>query len=71
MSRLRIAPVVEQDGLSKGWIKSRIRRPKYSVTADMPRLTAAMDSKLCRSRSPSFDKLCRELGARLTKTNVH
>lgn len=57
----------EQDGLGKGWIKQRIRRAKYSETVDMPRLTAAMDLKLCRSQSPSFDKLCRELEARLIK----
>ncbi len=51
----------------KDWIAQRIRGVKYSEPVDMPRLTAAMDLKLCRSRSPSFDKLCRELEARLTK----
>lgn len=57
----------EHDGLGKGWIKTRIRRAKYSETSDMPRLTTAMDLIQCRSRSPSFDKLCRELEARLIK----
>ena len=60
----------EHARLGKGWIKQRIRRAKYSETVDMPRLTAAMDLKLCRERSPSFDKLCRELEARLIKTDV-
>ena len=57
----------ELTGQRKGWIAQRIRGTKYSETADMPRLTAAMDLNLCRSRSPSFDKLCRELEARLTR----
>ncbi len=60
----------EHTGQRKGWIAQRIRGAKYSETVDMPRLTAAMDLKLCRSRSPSFDKLCRELEARLTKTDI-
>ncbi len=60
----------EQARLGKAWIKQRIRRPKYSETVDMPRLTAAMDLKLCRERPPSFDKLCRELEARLVTINT-
>ena len=32
---------------------------------NQPRMTAAMDLALCRRRSPSFDKLCRELKQRL------
>lgn len=46
----------------KGWIKKHL--PRYSETVDQPKLTAAMDLRLCRSRSSSFDKLCRELEAR-------
>ena len=45
----------------KGWIKNRFRRGEYSETADQPRMTALMDLQTCRARSPSFDKLCREL----------
>ncbi len=60
----------EKDRLGKPWIKQRIRRAKYSETVDMPRLTAAMDLKLCREQSPSFDKLCRELEARLITMNT-
>lgn len=53
--------------LGKGWIKQRIRRVKYSETVDQPSLTKAMDLALCRTKSPSFDKLCRELEARLSR----
>lgn len=53
----------EKDGLGKAWIERRIRSPKYSPRIDQPRLTAAFDLHLCRRRSPSFDKLCRELEA--------
>lgn len=48
----------------KAWIEKRIKAPKYSETVDQPAMTAAMDLALCRSRSPSFDKLCRELEKR-------
>jgi hypothetical protein len=51
----------------KGWIKQRVRIGKYSPRADQPRMTQAMDLTLCRQRSPSFDKLCRELEARLER----
>jgi hypothetical protein len=37
----------------------------YAETVDQPRLTAAMDLQMCRERSKSFDKLCRELEKRL------
>lgn len=48
--------------LGKSWIKERLAG--YSETVDQVRLTAAMDLTLCRERSPSFDKLCRELERR-------
>ncbi|HYO13217.1 MAG TPA: DUF4276 family protein [Thermoanaerobaculia bacterium] len=51
--------------LGKAWIKKRIRGIKYSETVDQPSMTKAMDLSLCRSKSPSFDKLCRELEVRL------
>lgn len=54
----------EDNRVGKGWIQSRYRGVKYSETADQPRLTSHMDLSLCRRRSPSFDKLCRELAAR-------
>ncbi len=48
----------------KSWIQRHFRRPKYSETLDQPRMTARMDLDLCRSKSASFDKLCRELETR-------
>ncbi len=45
----------------KGWIKKHMKRGHYSETADQPSLTVKMDLALCRTRSKSFDKLCREL----------
>ncbi|HMQ14740.1 MAG TPA: DUF4276 family protein [Phycisphaerae bacterium] len=54
----------EGQGCGKAWVKKRFRR--YSETVDQPRMTAQMDLKKCRERSPSFDKLCRELQRRLT-----
>lgn len=51
----------EEDRLGKTWIRKHFKGPKYSETVDQPRLTARMDLELCRERSPSFAKLCREL----------
>jgi hypothetical protein len=53
----------ESAGQRKGAVK-RWMRGRYSETIDQPRLTAAMDLHLCRGRSPSFDKLCREVEKR-------
>lgn len=58
----------EAHRLGKGWIKQRIKRHKYSEPIDQPRLTAKMDLRLCRTRSPSFDKLCRELEAFISRS---
>jgi hypothetical protein len=49
----------------KAWIKRHFRGGSYSETQDQPGMTAAMDLSLCRRRSASFDKLCRELEQRL------
>lgn len=54
----------EQPGCRKNWIQQRIRGRRYSETVDQPKLTSRMDLQLCRRRSPSFDKLCRELQKR-------
>lgn len=54
----------EGDRQGKGWIKQRFRSGQYSPRVDQPRMTQAMDLTICRQRSPSFDKLCRELKAR-------
>jgi hypothetical protein len=55
----------EDERAGKGWIKKHIRAAKYSETVDQPRLTSRMDFGMCRKRSPSFNKLCRELQARI------
>lgn len=36
-------------------------------TVDQPAMTSHMDLHLARERSPSFDKLCRELERRLSR----
>lgn len=56
----------EEARLGKGWIDGHFKGTKYSETIDQPAMTAKMDLAQCRERSPSFDKLCRELEARLT-----
>ena len=50
--------------LGKKWVQDRFLPHRYSETADQVRLTDRMDLQLCRKRSPSFDKLCRELESR-------
>lgn len=57
------APEAQRCG--KKWIESRFRGAKYSETQDQPRMSAAMDFAMARRRSPSFDKLCRELERRI------
>jgi hypothetical protein len=49
----------------KGWIGRHFLGPSYSESVDQPRMTARMDLRLCRRRSKSFDKLCRELEKRI------
>ncbi|HPD31793.1 MAG TPA: DUF4276 family protein [Phycisphaerae bacterium] len=49
----------------KSWIQRHFKGIKYSETVDQPAMTSKMDLALCRRRSPSFDKLCRELEKRL------
>ena len=51
----------------KAWVEGYFRGVKYSETQDQPGMTSAMDTALCRRRSPSFDKLCRELERRLRR----
>ncbi len=62
VEEIPVAP--EQQRLGKGWIKRHFKGAKYSETQDQPSMTAKMDMAMCRSRSPSFDKLCRELALR-------
>jgi hypothetical protein len=54
----------EQQRHGKAWVERHFKGAKYSETQDQPAMTAKMDIVLCRARSPSFDKLCRELALR-------
>lgn len=56
----------EETGLGKSWVQRHFKGIKYSETVDQPAMTARMDLTLCRQRSPSFDKLYRELKKRCT-----
>lgn len=49
--------------LAKATLKKWMRGP-YQETLDQPSLTHAFDLHLCRRRSRSFNKLCRELERR-------
>ncbi len=51
----------ESHKMGKGWIERRFKGLKYSETVDQPKMTARMDLQMCRARSPSFDKLCRDM----------
>lgn len=51
----------EESRSGKAWIERRWKGTQYSPTVDQPKLTRRMDLSRCRERSPSFDKLCREL----------
>jgi hypothetical protein len=57
----------EGQRLGKPWLRKHLAR-KYSETVDQSQFTARMDITQCRSRSSSFDKLCRELEARLPQS---
>ena len=61
----------EQTNSGASWIADRIKAPKYSKRIHVPRMTAAMNLNTCRSRSPSFDKLCRELEKRMAPSGRH
>jgi hypothetical protein len=54
----------EEARAGKSWIQRYVKGPKYSETIEQPSMTAQMDLVECRRRSPSFDKLCRELERR-------
>ncbi|MEY4511681.1 MAG: hypothetical protein RLZZ450_3803 [Pseudomonadota bacterium] len=46
---------------AKAQLQLRIDGPRYSPTVDQAGLVAHMDLAMARSRSPSFDKLCRDV----------
>jgi Domain of unknown function (DUF4276) len=57
----------EEEGHAKAWVERYFRGHKYIEPQDQPAMTSAMDLAVCRRRSPSFDKLCRELERRLRR----
>lgn len=58
----------EELRVRKAWIQKRRSGGKsYSEAVDQPSMTRTMDLALCRRRSPSFDKLCREFEKRLNR----
>jgi hypothetical protein len=61
----------EKQGCDKGWVQRHYKGPgrSYSEPVDQPAMTHTMDLTLCRKRSPSFDKLCRELEKRIRTTS--
>jgi hypothetical protein len=46
-------------------LRSRNKSRKYKKTADAEAIVHAMDLKECQANAPSFEKLCRELQARV------
>lgn len=64
-----VIPPGDPEGVraGKGWIQAHVRARKYAEPIEQPRMTAAMDLALCRARSGSFDKLCREFEKRLNQ----
>jgi hypothetical protein len=71
--RLRLAPGEapparpEEARSGAAWVQKHFVGIRYSKTVDQPALTRDMDLAACRERSPSFDKLCRDLQAALTR----
>ena len=57
----------EDARLRKAWVEDFFRGPKYNAPRDQVGMTHAMDLALCRKRSPSFAKLCRELERRVRR----
>ena len=53
---------------AKGWLRRHMTRPgaAYSETVDQPAFANKFDWRLARRRSPSLDKLCRELARLLS-----
>lgn len=59
------APKDPEDRSGSFWLNERLRSRgqarKYTKTADAPVFVRAMNLAECRAKSPSFDKLCRDL----------
>jgi hypothetical protein len=65
-------PKNPEDGSGDAWLTRQMqrkdRRAKYSKPADAVEMVRRMDLQQCRDNAPSFDKLCRELAARMPQT---
>lgn len=65
-----LPPHTDPETAGAGWLEKQIRQVdrnrKYSKTIDAKEFVTAMHLGECRETSPSFDKLCRELEARIT-----
>ncbi len=57
----------EKSRHGKRWVERYRRGASYQETIDQPKMTSVMDLDLCRRRSRSFNKLCREFEQRLGK----
>jgi hypothetical protein len=64
-------PPDPEAGSGDAWLTRQMqrqsRRRKYTKPGDAVELARRMDLRQCRSNSPSFDKLCRELESRLSQ----
>lgn len=62
-------PPNPEEGSGDKWLTRQMQRTdknrKYAKPADAVDMARRMDLRQCRDHSPSFDKLCRELEARL------
>ncbi len=65
-------PANPENGSGGTWLTRQMQRKdgrrKYTKPADAIELARRMDLQQCRANSPSFDKLCRELEARLPQS---
>jgi hypothetical protein len=63
-------PANPEEGSGDAWLTRQIqkqaRRRKYTKPTDAVELAKRMDLQQCRNHSPSFDKLCRDLEARVS-----
>jgi hypothetical protein len=63
-----------EDCSGSAWLKAQLRSKNqartYKKTVDAEVFVRSMDLAECRTNCPSFDKLCRELAARLPGANI-
>ena len=52
---------IEAQGIGLGWVRNHVPGRRYGKTVDQKKLTKQLGLARCRSRSRSFDKLCRSL----------